>query len=93
MHPSMIQTSSDSVTSNLVILLEVGVNPTTNRLNVLIHHVIDCSEVNVTIEIRLIVADVTNHCLISSRIDSQRLNRGGLDVSDLKEHVSVNVSG
>ena len=85
----MLPTNSNGVTSYLVILLKVSVNPTTNGFNFFIHHVVDCTEVNIAVQVRLCVAMIANDSLISSRIDSQRLNRRGLDVSDLKEHVSV----
>ena len=81
--------TSDSETLNASILLAVGVNPTTNAIYLVVHHVVNSREVNVIVEVGLIIANILDDCLLLACVDSEGVNRRGLDVSNRKEHDSV----
>ena len=71
--------ASDSETLNTGILLAIGVNPLANAVN-LFHQVVDCSEVDIIVQVRLVVTDILDNCLLLACVDRQGVNRRGLDV-------------
>ena len=75
------------MTLNVGILLAVGVNPLTNRFNVRDKQLGKSSEVNTSVQVSLVVADILNDGLIQTTADTEGLDRGGLDVRRRNEHV------
>ena len=81
--------TSHRETLNASILLAVGVNPLTNAFNLLVQQVIDWSEANTRVQVRLVIANILNQSLIGPGVNSEGLDGAGLDVRNLKEHDSV----
>ena len=78
--------TSDSETLNASILLAVGVNPLANAVNLVVHEVVDCREVNVIVQVRLVVTSELNDCLLLACVDSEGVNRRRVDVRNVEEH-------
>ena len=75
---------------SVLIAFAVCIDKLTSRLNLTEEEVNNSVCVNVLIEERLSAGDILNDCLVSSRIELQATDSGGLQIVSLEEHV-VNV--
>ena len=81
--------TSDSETLNASILLAVGIYPTTNAVDLVVHEVIKSRELDIIVEVGLVITNILDDCLLLASVDSERSNRRGLDVRNVEEHDSV----
>jgi len=81
---------SELTNDGVLIALAVCIDKLTSRLNLTKEEVNNCISVDVIVQERLSAGDILNECLVSSRVELQATDSGGLQIVSLEEH-DVNV--